>query len=178
MPGTITNADIIQTIVNSTQEVFSMMLGLEVNAGEAFVGASAGTESGVLALLGFAGDWSGTGSLSCSAALACRIASQMLMAEYEGVNDEVLDAVAEVANMILGSVKTHLETTLGSMALSTPTAIYGRHFETRRVGSQEWVTVPFPCEGETIRVQLCLAPARDRSAVFHPGFSLPHTMQI
>ncbi|HTP85853.1 MAG TPA: chemotaxis protein CheX [Bryobacteraceae bacterium] len=168
----------VEAITASTCEVFSMMLGIDVNAGEPFVDDSAGTESGILALLGLAGAWVGTGSISCSAEMACRIASQMLMSEYPAVNDEVLDAIAEVANMVIGNIKTKLEEKLGSMALSTPTVIYGRNFETRRVGSREWVSVPFPCEGGVVNVQICLAEAREGATPFRPGFALPHSVQI
>jgi len=173
----MTNADMVAAIIASTREVFSMMLGLEVAAGEPFVGESASTESGVLALVGLAGAWVGTGSLSCSSALACHIASQMLMAPCPGINDEVLDAVAEIANMIIGNVKTQMEATIGNMALSTPTVIYGHNFETRRVGSREWVSVPFPCAGEIVNVQVCLAEAHN-GATFRPGFALPHAVQM
>jgi len=175
---TMTNEELVAAISSATTEVFSMMLGIEVSAGEPFVDDSAGTESGVLALLGLAGTWVGTGSLSCSTALACRIASQMLMAEYTSINDEVLDAMAEMANMVIGNVKTKLEETLGSMNLSTPTVVYGRNFETRRVGSREWVSVPFPCDGGSLNVQVCLAEARENATAFRPGFSLPHTVQM
>ena len=174
----MTNTDLVAAITTSTCDVFSMMLGIDAAPGEPFVDDSAGTESGVLALLGLAGAWVGTGSISCSAEMACRIASQMLMAEYGAINDEVLDAVAEVANMVIGNIKTKLEETLGSMALSTPTVVYGRNFETRRVGSREWVSVPFRCEDGTVNVQICLAEAGASSPVFRPGFALPHSVQM
>jgi len=173
----MTNADMVAAIIASTREVFSMMLGMDVEPGEPFVGESAGTESGVLALVGLAGAWVGTGSLSCSSALACHIASQMLMSPCPGINDEVLDAVAEIANMIIGNVKTQLEATVGAMALSTPTVVYGHNFETRRVGSREWVSVPFPCPEEIVNVQVCLAEAQN-SVTLRPGFALPHAVQI
>lgn len=174
----MTNADMAGAIITSTQEVFSMMLGIDMAAGEPFVGDSTGTDSGVLALVGLAGSWVGTGSMSCSAAIACHIASQMLMVECPSINDDVLDAVAEVANMVIGNVKTKLEETLGAMALSTPTVVYGRNFETRRVGSREWVSVPFPCAGGSINVQVCLTEAQENATVFRPGFALPHTVQF
>ncbi len=174
----MTNAEMVEAITTSTREVFSMMLGIEVNAGEPSIDESAGTESGVLALVGLAGSWVGTGSLSCSAAMACHIASQMLMTECASINDDVLDAVAEVANMVIGNVKTKLEETLGAMALSTPTVVYGRNFETRRVGSREWVSVPFPCQGDSIHVQVCLTEAQANGTVFRPGFALPHAVQF
>jgi len=154
-----------------------MMLGIDMQPGEPFLGDSAGTESGVLALVGLAGPWVGTGSMSCSSGLACHLASRMLMTECAGINDEVLDAFAEVANMVIGNVKTQLEAKLGAMALSTPTVIFGRNFETRRVGSREWVSVPFPCEGGAINVQVCLAEAQS-DMNFRPGFALPHTVQM
>ena len=45
----------------------------------------------------------------------------------------MLDAVAEVTNMIIGNVKTVLESRLGAMGLSTPTVIYGRNFQTAQL---------------------------------------------
>ena len=66
---------------------------------------------GVVSFIGLAGSWAGSGSLACSPAMACRICSQMLMTESQAVDDEVLDAVAELTNMIIGSVKTDLEPT-------------------------------------------------------------------
>ena len=73
-------------------------------------------------------------------------------------DEEVLDAVAELTNMIVGNVKTVLERKLGAMGLSTPTVIYGRNFETRTVGSREWVTVPFQCGEYSMGVQITIAP--------------------
>lgn len=174
----ITDAELVEAITQATREVFSMMMSMELQPGDAFCGRSAGTEAGVLALVGLAGAWNGTGSLSCSPQMACRLASQMLMTEYAAIDDEVLDAIAEVANMIIGNIKTELEKKVGCMALSTPTVIFGHNFETRRIGGQEWTTVPFPCEGEQIRVQVCLAPAHNGDAAQRPGFALPHAVQL
>jgi chemotaxis protein CheX len=174
----MTNAEMVAAITTATQEVFSMMMGVDVTAGEPFLDHGAGADSRVLALLGLAGAWVGTGSISCSAEIACRLASRMLMAEYPSINDEVLDAMAEVANMVIGNVKTKLEETLGTMALSTPTVVYGRNFETRRGGSREWVSVPFACDGGSIHVQICLTEAQQNATVFRPGFALPHAVQL
>jgi chemotaxis protein CheX len=86
-----------------------------------------------------------------------------MMTEYDAVNDEVLDAVAEITNMIIGNVKTALEERLGPMGLSIPTVIYGRNFSSRAVGKQNWTVVPFHAGSERLEVQLCLAPSRDET---------------
>src|ERR1051326_896157 len=110
----VTQPEIAEAIQAATAEVFSTMLGIDITAGETISGETAGcAQSGVVALLGLAGEWIGSGSLSCDPPFACKMASQLLMAEYDTVNEEVLDAVAEVANMIIGNVKTALELKLG-----------------------------------------------------------------
>ena len=151
----------VERICAATDEVFSTMLSLAIRPGEAYVEKTAAPSTeGVVALIGLAGDWCGTGSVSCSAALACRIASQMLMMDAQAVDGEVLDAVAEVANMIIGNVKTALEQDLGPLGMSIPTIIFGRNFSARSAGAEEWLTVPFDCEGERVEVKFCLAPNR------------------
>ncbi len=156
---TMTEVEIADAIRSATQDVFSTMLGLEMAAGEMETGDTTSRQrTGVVALLGFAGDWIGSGALCCEGRFGCRMAAQLLMSEYDSVNEEVLDAIAEVANMIIGNVKTVLEQRLGAMGLSTPTVIYGRNFETRNVGSREWVSVPFTCGEDTMAVQVSIAP--------------------
>jgi len=81
------------------------------------------------------------------------------MAEFPAVNEDVLDAVAELTNMIIGGVKNDLERQLGPLGLSIPTVVFGRNFRTRSAGTAEWTVVRFPWEGEWLTVKLFLAPA-------------------
>ncbi len=59
----------------------------------------------------------------------------MLMTEAPSVNEDVLDAVAELTNMIIGNVKTELEAQVGPLGLSIPTVVYGRNFQTKTAGA-------------------------------------------
>lgn len=158
----LTHQELVSLVREATENVFETMLGHSVTAGPGYLDSVAATSSnGVVSFIGLAGAWMGTGSISCSAACACRLASQLMLAEYAAVDDEVLDAMAEMTNMILGNVKTALEERLGPMGLSIPTVIYGRNFSSRTLGKQEWTVVPFDCHGERMEVQLCLAEQRD-----------------
>jgi chemotaxis protein CheX len=175
----LTQAELSGFITTSTTEVVSMMMGVEIVPSESFVQTVAtAPASGIVSLVGLAGDWVGTGSVSCSASLACRLSSLMLMAEYPAVNEEVLDAIAELTNMIIGNVKTAVEERLGPMGLSVPTVIFGRNFQTRSSGSHEWIVVPFQCEGELLHVQLCLMPSRETGQTTRPGFPMPHVLSV
>jgi chemotaxis protein CheX len=157
---------LVESIVVAVEEVFTTMLDMQVDRGEDYVVTSmAEAEEGVVSLIGLAGAWAGTGSIACSPAFACKMSSQMLMMEYPAVDDEVLDAVAEVTNMIMGNVKTRLEEILGPMGLSIPTVVYGRNFTTHTVKAEEWIVVPFRFQQERMEVKLCLMPTRDTASI-------------
>jgi chemotaxis protein CheX len=168
-------ADIGSLIRQAAPEVFTTMLAMDVAAGETVVSRriQGNHPGGVIALLGLTGEWSGSGQISCEPEFACRIASTMLMAEYETVDEDVLDAFAEVANMIIGNVKNLLEAELGPMGLSTPTIVFGGEFDTRIAGSPERVVVPFSCGNDVLYVQIVSTPkgagagVRDRH-LHHP----------
>jgi chemotaxis protein CheX len=176
-PQSISQAELVEAIQAATNEVFTTMLNLSVAPGEVFVEKEEPVpSSGVVSLIGLAGSWVGSGSLACSAACAAKIASALLMAPYSGIDEDVLDAVAEVTNMIIGNVKTALENRLGAMGLSTPTVIYGRNFQTRSSGTQEWTVVPFALGEDQMFVQMCIAPSTDVKKTTRTGFPVPHLL--
>jgi chemotaxis protein CheX len=173
---------VAQALRQATAEVFSTMLELEVQAGEPYLQRDVpGMSEGVIALIGMAGTWIGTGSLSMSATLACKLSSRLLLAEFtatgEAISEEVLDAVAELTNMILGNAKNTLEEQLGPMGLSIPTVIYGRNVTTRSVSDAQWVVVPFLCDQERLEVRLCLALSGQPQPVRH-GYRPAHCLQF
>jgi len=172
----LSQEELVEAIRAATGEVFTTMLNLNVTPGDTFVEKEeAVPSSGVVSLIGLAGSWVGSGSLACSTGCAVKLASALLMAPYTAIDEDVLDAVAEVTNMIIGNVKTALESRLGAMGLSTPTVIYGSNFQTRSSGHQEWTVVPFALEAERMCVQVCIAPNVDAGKkTTRTGFPVPH----
>jgi len=164
-------------IRHSVVEVFSTMLSGDIEPGEVSrEHACPETAEGIVSFIGIAGRWSGTGSIACSSTLACRICSQMLMTEANTLNEEVLDAVAELTNMVIGNVKSSLERHLGDLGLSIPTVVFGRNFKTKTGGSIEWIVERFHWEGEDLIVKMCLAPNEKFSQ--NAGHSLGQTCPV
>jgi chemotaxis protein CheX len=160
-----------QCIDHACRQVFSTMMGVGLEPGEVSMEAAPpDANDGVVSLIGLAGTWTGTGSVGCSPALACRICSQLLMTDVQAVNEEVLDAVAELTNMIVGSVKTDLEQHLGPLGLTIPTVVYGRNFKMRSTRTTEWTTLRFLWEDEPLRIRVSLAPTQEPG---HPRFHAP-----
>jgi len=160
--------DLVQSLSRAVENVFSTMLGATVVPGEVtFENGAPDAHDGVLSFIGLAGSWAGTGCVSCSPVLACRVCSQMLMTENTAVNEEVLDAVAELTNMIIGSVKNDLEEELGPLGLSIPTVVFGKNFRAKSAGHAEWIVRRFHWDSEVFEVRICLAPT-ERPAALQP----------
>ncbi|MGD1096988.1 MAG: chemotaxis protein CheX [Bryobacteraceae bacterium] len=178
----ICDADIIKAITDSTSNVFSTMLSMEVTSAEVMPPQSVVSPpaSGLISLIGLAGRWAGTGSLACTAKFACAMSSQFLMTEYDSVNEDVLDAIAEITNMIIGNVKTALEEKIGEMGLSTPTVIFGRNFQTRSAKTHEWIVMRFVIAEHEMFIQMCLAPNKEASPMknIRPGFQFPQLLSM
>jgi len=159
----------IDLIGQAAANVFSTMLDSQLGAPEASIEKGMPeVNDGIVSFIGLAGAWAGTGSVVCSPEVACRVCSRMLMTETTSVDADVLDAVAELTNMIVGSVKNDLEPHLGTLGLSIPTVVFGRNFRTKSAGAADWVVVRFPWEGDVLQVKLFLAPTeRAPHAVAH-----------
>lgn len=164
--------EIAEIVSSASDEVFSTMLNLRLDRGKVSVDRTNPPNfDGVLVLVGIAGTWLGLGRIAMSPRFACEIASGLLLTPCEVVNEEVLDAVAEIGNMIIGSVKVSLEEHLGALNLSVPTVLYGINYQARSMGATEWTVVPFKCGDEALEVRFCLMPAtvaiRGRHEVLH-----------
>lgn len=118
------------------------------------------SQESVFCLIGFSGEMVGSGSLHCSGPCAARLASSLLMSEFEAVDAEVLDAVAEITNMIVGNFKTSIDESYGAISISTPTVIYGQQYAARNFGASEWIVVPFLYHGMEFDVRISLQPDR------------------
>ena len=152
---------ILEAIRASTRGVFSTMLEKDLVCETPCPDAGrAERTEGVMAQISVVGSCSITCLICCSAQAACSIAAILLMQECPQVEAEVLDAIAEMANMILGSVKTDLVAHLGDVNLSIPTVMYGQNFKVHS-HNERWTHIPFLMDDEQIMVKVCFGPPSD-----------------
>jgi len=144
----------------ATQDLFTSMLGIEVETVSEYEDEGDPFD-GVLSLIGITGRVVGTGTLICSAPAACDLSSKFLMTEFASVDEQVLDAVGELTNMIIGGFKNVLESHFGRLQMSIPSVIHGCNISTHKTKAD--VAVGLRCvyaEGE-IRLKVGLAASRD-----------------
>ena len=107
------SADVVNPLV---REIFGDFLGIPIMSGEVSAQGSAGQP--VYAMVRFVGGWTGALEVQFSNLMALRTAGAMFELELgELEEEEILDAVGEVANLIAGALLPHLP---ASSNLDTP----------------------------------------------------------
>ncbi|HEX9081988.1 MAG TPA: chemotaxis protein CheX, partial [Holophagaceae bacterium] len=97
----------------------------------------------ISAIIGLTGDTSGSIILSFPKALACRIASNMLMEEIPELNQSVEDAVGEIGNIVVGDARRILIQDGFSLSISVPTVVVGTGHKISRSGDVPCIAIPF-----------------------------------
>lgn len=152
----------VDLLKRSAAHAFLTMTGMEAVVGEAHPDQPRGTSSRTVAgFIGWVGNWNGTGILECSPEFACKLGNVLLGTSGESLNEDALDAVAEMTNIIFGSMKTELEKDLGTMGLSTPTVVYGNDVGMRSTG-EPFTVVPLTIEGFKMWVKLYLIRVEEK----------------
>lgn len=154
----ISNETLFETATLATEQVFSVVLGLQAEASGWREEEDMAPHDGVVSMVTFSGAWIGVGMLCCSKEFACKIGSTMLMQEFDQVDSVVLDGIGEMANMVVGNIKEALEPITGALALSLPTVVFGKNFSTRNAVKSPWVVVSFHCAEGDFSVRICMRP--------------------
>lgn len=148
--------DYAQQIIAATEEIFSSMLMLEVAPGVPFKRSNEPLKNSISGLIGLAGKSKGLLAIHLPDATAIAITTAFLGIEVAEIDDDVRDAIGELANMLGGSIKSALDPLGGDIQLSMPSAIYGEEYAIDCLADALKVTVPFELDGSTFLVELQL----------------------
>ncbi|MBW7992780.1 MAG: chemotaxis protein CheX [Planctomycetes bacterium] len=116
------------TLLASAQEVFNTMISGNIEfckneqdiEGDSFLGS-----------ITFKGSLEGCLTICCGVSCAKTIALKMLAMEpcEELSEEEIGDALGEVTNMVMGSVKSRLQNSTSNIAVSIPTVVTGQKLQ-------------------------------------------------
>jgi chemotaxis protein CheX len=118
-------------VVAAAKEVFETMVMMALEP----VGEEAPDieETTLLGKITFSGGVEGCLNVRCGQSCARSVAANMLCVEPpdELSEADVNDAIGEIANMVMGAVKTRVQDELPDISISIPTVIQGRELKTR-----------------------------------------------
>jgi chemotaxis protein CheX len=122
-----TEEQLIELLDGDVREIFSTMVGADISPSQTVVTVTKFQEC-VTAMVGFVGSYCGMVSINVPQKLAIVLASQMLGMDITECDDDVRDALGEIANMIGGSFKHHFVKNGHEVRLSTPSVMSGAEY--------------------------------------------------
>lgn len=135
--------DLQKTIVEATQEIFESMLMLQVEAENPLPEKNSTYHCSVSGMIGLAGLYQGMLAIHSPDDVARSITSNFLGMDVDEVNEDVTDAIGELANMIAGSVKLAFSESGKDITLSIPSAIHGSEYTLQCMADTHWMVIPF-----------------------------------
>jgi chemotaxis protein CheX len=146
----------IGPVRDATINVIATMAMVSPVAGEAFVKTNKKSKGDVSGVIGLAGPKKGVIVLSFSAGAICRIVGGMLGMEYTAIDQDVADAVGELANMISGDARRRLHEMGLDFEAGLPTVVQGPGHEIESVTNGPVWAIPFKVDGHEFEVEASL----------------------
>lgn len=146
--------DIGHDIIDATTDVFSTMLAIDLAAAEPVEGTGGEVVSNITAMLGLGGDIRGMLAVHCPAAVAMAITSGFLGMDVDSLDDDVKDAIGEIANMVAGNLKTAFAGHGVKLELAIPTSVIGESYRVGGMLGARRVAVAFGMESGQFLVEL------------------------
>ncbi|HEY3308087.1 MAG TPA: chemotaxis protein CheX [Desulfuromonadaceae bacterium] len=140
---TFTEDQLATYVIGATREVFSTMVMMDPADDYPLKESVNRFKCSITGMVGFAGTYSGVISIHCPIALALKITSNMLGVECDEVNEDLNDAIGEIANMLGGNVKQVLSKGGLDVKLSIPTVIAGEDYTVNSLSDSDCVVIPF-----------------------------------
>lgn len=153
----------INPFLKAVTNTFATMLSADAKRGELSLGDPKRRTYPISGLIGLSGKASGMVVINLSTEVALRAASALLMEEMTDVNDDVLDAVGELANVIAGQAKTDLEQY--ELSVGLPNVVTGEGHEVRFPSATPPLAVPFKTDFGPLRLEVGFEPSREPASV-------------
>jgi len=143
-----------KAIIDSTNEVFSTMLMVELDVGEPIEGDGGDVPANITSMIGLGKDIKGMLAVHCPAIVAKDITGTFLGMEVTKLDEDVMDAIGEIANMVAGTLKVAFKEHGQDIELAIPTTIVGESFQTSGISGARRVVVHFTMNGNTFMIEL------------------------
>ena len=143
-----------QDIADATQEIFSSMIMLDVVPGEPFQRDVSKLLNGISGIIGLAGEVKGLLAIHLPNKAALEVTAAFLGMDVVEIDEDVCDAIGELANMLGGSMKAILDPGGSKVQISMPSAIHGEEYAVDCLTNAESVAVPFTFNEQTFMVEL------------------------
>lgn len=153
----IMNVEYLNPFISSTLNALTTMACLDPQRGNPYLRQPGHKiECDISGTIGVAGEASGSVTVSFTESVAIKIVENMLGIEVDSLNDDVKDAVGEIANMIAGGAKGELSQKGYGFKIALPVVCIGKDHYTEYPKDVPCVVIPFKVEEGAFYVEIAL----------------------
>lgn len=151
------NVEYIEPFVASTVINFEKMTRMKAVKNPMSISKIAGRDANVVCVIGISGELIGSTVITLSQKLALFSASMILHEKFIHLNADVLDAIGELTNIIIGNARSALVNDGIKIDISTPTLIHGEDLEVSAPKNRPFLVTPFKTNMGGFKVYVSLA---------------------
>lgn len=137
------SVEYVNPFLRATVETYKAMLGTNIIPGKPMLAKGRGINYDISGIIGISGEIKGSVAMSYSNESVLKSVSAFLGEPVTEVDDAVMDAVGELANIVAGYAKKFLDATV---YISLPTVIKGTGLVIKEPPDVFSFIVPFDCE--------------------------------
>ena len=150
---TVTDVDFINPVITSLEETFDTMLNCKISRVGLMLMENNTALHPVSGIIGINGKQAvGTVVLTMSEGVALKAASTLLMTEVTEANEDVMDAVGELANMVAGATKAKLGKY--NMTMGLPSVFHGNNCRIHFPANAHPIVIPFQSPWGALALQV------------------------
>jgi CheY-specific phosphatase CheX len=144
-------------LAGSACQVLEQMLGISAKLVKEYEGPHHRFTADISAIIGLTGaGMTATASVQTDEFLSGKFCEAML-GQPPANSDETRDAIGELANIIIGSFKTTLSSTLGqAVCMTVPAVIVGKSHTTLTGAKGNWFALEFAIEGHSLVIEVSM----------------------
>ena len=151
----------INTFITATLNVLETMASIKSEAGKPYLKKDHVAKGDVSGVIGFTGETNGTVSVTLGESCILKIVSNMFGEEMKEINNEITDAVGELANMISGQARKELEEIGKVFQGAIPSVITGKNHKLESVTKGPKIAIPFKTEAGSFTIEVCFEGKSD-----------------
>ena len=145
-----------EKIIEAAKEIFSTMVMMDISVESDVPQESVALHESISGVIGLTGTHKGVLAIHLPNVVAMTITGSFLGMEVDAINEDVEDAIGELANMLGGNVKTILSEKGRDIDLSMPTTVAGKEYTFEPTKEVERIIVPLSCETGAFSIELQL----------------------
>jgi chemotaxis protein CheX len=161
---TFATASAVDVLAQAASDVFETMAFRRLVPRQPIWGHAVQPKSQIVGSVGFTGSSSGFVAFHASIDAAREVTAAMLGTPVTGGPEVVMDAIAEVTNMIAGAFRTRMARPDDAWAITVPTVTVGTDFYIKPMTDAHRALIGFAMDAHELYVELVITPTAGSAA--------------